>query len=298
MDIVPLTESRNPASENIDSLSTLDMLRVINSEDQLVPRAVSAELVAIAQAVDRIAERMRRGGRLIYLGAGTSGRLGVLDAAEIPPTFSLSPDRVIAVLAGGERAITHSIEGAEDDADAGARDLAALSVSTEDTVVGISASGRTPYVLGGMAEAKRRGALVISLACNRPSPMGALADLSIAPLVGPEILTGSTRLKAGTAEKLVLNMISTGVMVRLGKTYGNLMVDMQATNSKLRGRARQMVEMACEVSTSEAESLLRRCGGEVKTAIVSALGHLSPEQARHRLDTAKGSVRAALQDRP
>ena len=289
-----LTEARNLASEDIDTLSTLDMLRVMNGEDERVARAVSAELANIAQAVDRIAERMRSGGRLVYIGAGTSGRLGVLDASEIPPTFSASPDRVVAIIAGGERAITNSIEGAEDDADAGARAIADLNISERDAVIGIAASGRTAFVLGGMAEAKRRGAFVASLACNHPSPMAEKADVSIAPLVGPEILAGSTRLKAGTAQKMVLNMISTGVMIRLGKTYGNLMVDVQTTNEKLRKRARRIVETACQLSPDEAESLLQQCGGEVKTAIVAALAHVSPDAARRRLNATNGSVRAAL----
>ena len=289
-----LTESRNPATENIDTLSTLDMVRLMNREDARVAVAVSAELRHIADAIDRIAERMQSGGRLIYLGAGTSGRLGVLDAAEIPPTFNVAADRVVALIAGGEDAITRSIEGAEDDADAGARDVARLNVAEKDTVIGIAASGGTPYVLGGMAEARRRGAFVVSVACNRPSPMEDQAHLIIAPVVGPEAITGSTRLKAGTAEKMVLNLISTGVMVRLGKTFGNLMVDVQPTNSKLRTRARRIVETACNVSAAEAEELLVQCQGEVKTAIVAQLAHVTPDKARQRLAQAKGSVRAVL----
>ena len=289
-----LTESRNPATENIDTLSTLDMVRLMNREDARVAVAVSAELRHIADAIDRIGERMQSGGRLIYLGAGTSGRLGVLDAAEIPPTFNVAADRVVALIAGGEDAITRSIEGAEDNADAGARNVASLNVAEKDAVIGIAASGGTPYVLGGMAEARRRGAFVVSVACNRPSPMEDQAHLIIAPVVGPEAITGSTRLKAGTAEKMVLNLISTGVMVRLGKTFGNLMVDVQPTNSKLRTRARRIVETACNVSAAEAEELLVQCGGEVKTAIVTRLAHVTPDKARQRLAQAKGSVRAVL----
>ncbi|MBI4785572.1 MAG: N-acetylmuramic acid 6-phosphate etherase [Chloroflexi bacterium] len=289
-----LTESRNAASEAIDTLSTLDMLRVMNREDERVARAVSAELANIAQAVDRIADRMQSGGRLVYIGAGTSGRLGVLDATEIPPTFSTAPDRVVAIIAGSEGAITRSMEGAEDDPQGGVRAIADLNVSERDAVLGVAASGRTPFVLGGMAEAKRRGAFVMSLACNRPSPIEENADVRIAPLVGPEILTGSTRLKAGTAQKMVLNMISTGVMIRLGKTFGNLMVDVQATNEKLRDRARRIVEAACDLSPSEAEAVLRASGGEVKTAIVAALAHVTPDEARRRLKETDGSVRAAL----
>ncbi len=288
------TEARNPATENIDMLPTLDMVRLINSQDAQVPEAITAELPRIAGAIGRIAERMCLGGRLIYVGAGTSGRLGVLDAAECTPTFSTSPDLVVALIAGGERAITHSVEGAEDDAEAGAREVAALNVSERDSVVGIAASGRTPYVIGGMAEARKRGALVVSLTCNRPSPMEDLADVSIAPLTGPEVLTGSTRLKAGTAQKLVLNMLSTGVMIRLGKTFGNLMVNVQATNAKLQARARRIVEEACGITTDEAAARLDACDGQVKPAIVSTLAGVTPDEARRRLDAAGGVVRRAL----
>lgn len=289
-----LTETRNPATARIDEFSSLDIVRAMNAEDELVARAVSAELPRIAQAIDRIAERMQKGGRLIYLGAGTSGRLGVLDAAECPPTFSTSPGQVVALIAGGTRAITQAVEGAEDDADAGARDIASLNVSEYDSVVGIAASGRTPYVIGGIQEAKKRGAFVASLACNRPSPIQDLADIGIAPLVGAEVISGSTRLKAGTAQKMVLNMLSTGVMIRLGKTFGDLMVDLQATNKKLHERARRIVVEACQISLSDADELLAQCNGEVKTAIVSKLGNVSPAKARAKLSEAKGSVRAAL----
>jgi N-acetylmuramic acid 6-phosphate etherase len=290
-----LTEATNARTHDIDTLPTLEMVRRINAEDHRVAPAVAAELPAIARAIDAIAERMQRGGRLIYIGAGTSGRLGALDAAECPPTFSTSPDQVIALIAGGERALTHAIEGAEDDADAGARDIAAHDVSARDSVVGITASGRTPYVLGGLREAKRRGAFVVGVACNRPSPLEEIADVSIAPLVGPEVIAGSTRLKAGTAEKMVLNMLSTGTMIRLGKTFGNLMVDVQATNAKLRERARRIVARACDISDAVADELLARCNGEVKTAIVVARAGISPAEARQRLRAANGAVRAALE---
>jgi N-acetylmuramic acid 6-phosphate etherase len=275
-------------------VSTLEMMQLMNAEDARVPAAIAPDLPRIAEAIDRIAERMCLGGRLIYVGAGTSGRLGVLDAAECPPTFSTSPELVVALIAGGERAITHSVEGAEDDAEAGAREVAALKVSERDSVVGIAASGRTPYVIGGMAEARKRGALVVSLTCNRPSPMEDLADVSIAPLTGPEVLTGSTRLKAGTAQKLVLNMLSTGVMIRLGKTFGNLMVNVQATNAKLQARARRIVEEACGITTDEAAARLDACDGQVKLAIVSTLAGVTPDEARRRLDAAGGVVRRAL----
>jgi N-acetylmuramic acid 6-phosphate etherase len=291
---LPITEARNPATERIDALPTLEMVRLINQEDAGVAGAVAAEAEAIAAAIDGIAARMAQGGRLIYVGAGTSGRLGVLDAAECPPTFSTAPGQVVALIAGGREAILHSVEGAEDDRAAGGRDLAALDAATLDSVVGIAASGRTPYVLGGMVEARQRGCLLISLACASPSPMADLAEISIAPLVGPEVLTGSTRLKAGTAQKLVLNMLSTGAMIRLGKTFGNLMVDVQPSNAKLRARAQRIVAMACDLPPEAAEAALAACAGEVKTAIVAQLASVSPEEARRRLAGANGAVRRAL----
>lgn len=290
------TEARNPATENIDLVPTLEMVKLMNLQDQQVALAVSAELPQIAQAIEAIAERMRQGGRLIYLGAGTSGRLGVLDASESVPTFNLPPNVVIGVIAGGERALTHPGENAEDDVEAGVLDIAALEVSAADSVVGIAASGQTPYTISGMGEARRRGALVINVACNHPSPMAEVAEISITPLTGPEVLNGSTRLKAGTAQKMVLNMLSTGTMIRLGKTYSNLMVDVQPHNIKLKVRARRIVEQACELGPEAAAALLEACGGEVKVAIVSHLGKLSPEAARSRLDQAGGFVRQALQD--
>ena len=292
---VPITETRNPLTEGIDRLGTLAMVRLINAEDSRVAQAVAAELPAIARAIDAIGERMRLGGRLIYIGAGTSGRLGVLDAAECPPTFSAPPGLVIALIAGGERAITEAVEGAEDDRDAGARDVAGLGVDSCDSVVGIAASGHTPYVLGGMAEARQRGALVISLACAQPSPMAEMAEIAIAPLTGPEVITGSTRLKAGTGQKMVLNMLSTGVMIRLGKTYGNLMVDVQPTNAKLRGRAQRIVAEACGIPIEQAGALLAACDGQVKVAIVAHLAALSPEAACQRLAATGGVVRKALE---
>jgi N-acetylmuramic acid 6-phosphate etherase len=289
-----LTESRNSATEQIDVLPTADLVRLINTEDARVPAAVAAELSPIAEAIDRIAARMRAGGRLIYVGAGTSGRLGVQDAAECRPTFSAPPGLVVALIAGGPRALTEAVEGAEDDAAAGARDVAALDVGSNDSLVAIAASGATPYPLGALIEARQRGALAVSLACNRPSPLEQAADIGIAPLVGPEVIGGSTRLKAGTAQKLVLNMISTGVMIRLGKTFGNLMVDLQPTNVKLRRRACRIVQEACGISAGEAERVLARCGGDVKVAIVVTLSGVAPEVARQRLLAAGGVVRLAL----
>lgn len=290
-----ITEGRNPATLEIDRLPTLEIVRLINREDERVARAVGSQLPQIAAAIDHITERMRRGGRLIYVGAGTSGRIGVLDASEIPPTYGESPDRVVALIAGGERAIQRSLEGVEDDAEAGAQGIAGLNTCADDSVVGIAASGGTPFVLGALREARRRGALTISLACNSPAAIEALADIAIAPLVGPEVITGSTRMKAGTAQKMTLNMLSTVVMVRMGKTFSNLMVDVQTTNTKLRARARRIVAQACGISEEEAGKALGAAGGEVKTAIVARRAGISPEEARRRLEQSGGLVRAALE---
>lgn len=290
----PITEARNPSTEAIDTLPTLDMVRLINAEDARVAEAVARELPAIAQAIDAIAERMQAGGRLIYVGAGTSGRLAVLDASECPPTFGTAPEQVIGINAGGLHALTHAVEGAEDDRNAGARDLAAQEVTARDCVVGVAASGRTPYTLGALTEARQRGALTVSLACVHPSPMAEAVEIAIAPLVGPEVIAGSTRLKAGTAQKMVLNMLSTGVMIRLGKTYGNLMVDVRATNSKLQARAQRIVAEACDISIEEAGALLQACDGRVKVAIVVHRAGISAEAARARLAAAGGVVREAL----
>ncbi len=289
-----LTEARNPATADIDTVPTLEMARRMNAEDRQIAEAVSGALAAIATAIDGIAARMAQGGRLIYVGAGTSGRLAALDAAECPPTFSAPPGLVVAVMAGGPQAFSQSIEGAEDDLEGGARDLLALAPGPLDSVVGLAASGRTPYVLGAMQAGRARGAFVIGLSCNRPSPIAQAADCAITVVTGPEVITGSTRLKAGTAQKMVLNMLSTGVMIRLGKTYGNLMVDVQASNAKLRGRARRIVAQATGLPAAEAAALLDACGGEVKTAIVAALANVDPETARRRLAASGGVVRAAL----
>lgn len=290
-----VTEAINPASRDIDRLSALEIVDVINAEDRRVAEAVATQREALALAIDAIAERMRQGGRLIYVGAGTSGRLGVLDASEMPPTYNASPTQVIGLIAGGPAALTRPIEGAEDDAERGRADIAAAGVNARDCVMGIAASGRTPYVLGALAEAKARGALTLGLTCNDDTPLHRAADIVIAPIVGPEVISGSTRMKAGTATKLVLNTISTGVMVKLGKTFGNLMVDLQATNNKLRERAKRIVAQACSVSPDTATRLLAQCDGEVKTAIVSYLAQLTPDQARARLQAADGVVRRAIE---
>ena len=289
-----LTEEGNPLRKDIDTLPTLDMLTLINAEDQKVALAVRDELPRIAAAVEAITVRMQRGGRLIYIGAGTSGRLGVLDASECPPTFGTPPELVVGLIAGGPTALTDAVEGAEDDREGGAREIAELDVNETDSVIGIAASGRTPYAIGGLQEAKTRGALTVSIACNRPSPLGELAELSITLVVGPEVVSGSTRLKAGTAQKMVLNMISTGVMIHLGKTYSNLMVDVQPTNIKLRQRALRMVAEATGLDAPQAAEILSACGGEVKTAIVAILAGVSPEVARIRLRETGGYVRKAI----
>jgi N-acetylmuramic acid 6-phosphate etherase len=289
-----LTEERNPLTSDIDTLPTLDMLALINSEDQKVALVVRDELPNIAAAVDAITKRMRRGGRLIYIGAGTSGRLGVLDASECPPTFGTQPELVVGLIAGGQAALTEAVEGAEDNREGGAAEIAELDVNENDSVIGIAASGHTPYAMGGLQEANKRSALTVSIACNRPSPLEKLAEIGIALLVGPEVVSGSTRLRAGTAQKMVLNMISTAVMIRLGKTYSNLMVDVQPTNIKLRQRARRIVAEATGLDLHRATKILSACNGEVKTAIVAVLAGISPEMARVRLRETGGFVRNAI----
>jgi N-acetylmuramic acid 6-phosphate etherase len=289
-----LTEERNPLTRDIDTLPTLGMLTLINAEDQKAALAVRDELPNIAAAVDAITARMERGGRLIYMGAGTSGRLGVLDASECPPTFGTLPELVVGLIAGGPASLTEAVEGAEDDQEGGAAEIAELDVNENDCVIGIAASGRTPYAIGGLQEAKKRGALTVSITCNRPSLLEELAEISIAPVVGPEVVSGSTRLKAGTAQKMVLNMISTAVMIRLGKTYSNLMVDVQPTNVKLRQRARRIVAEATGLDLQRATEILSACNGEVKTAIVAILAGVSPEIARIRLHETGGYVRKAI----
>ena len=276
-------------------LLSLEIARIMNREDAQVATAVETELPHIAAAIDQIAERLgSRNGRLIYLGAGTSGRLGVLDASECPPTFSTPPELVVGWIAGGPQALTNAVEELEDSAEAGRVDVDRLEVTAADAVVGITASGRTPYVLGAIREANERGAFTIGLACNDNSELAGLVEIMIAPLVGPEVIAGSTRLKAGTAQKMVLNLLSTGTMIRLGKTFGNLMVDLRATNSKLRRRAIRIVQEATSLDQAAAADVLRRSGDEAKTAIVAARAGIDPAAARDRLVKASGSVRAAL----
>ena len=289
-----LTEDVNPDTLDIDARSTLDVVRLMNAEDAKVAAAVRVELPNIAQAVDIIVERMRRGGRLLYFGAGTSGRLGVLDASEMPPTFSTPPELVRGFICGGLRALTSPVEKMEDDPSLGEKDVLDAGVTERDTVVGLSASGRTPYVMGALRKARQLGAATISVSCNRPSDMGAQADVDIAPLVGPEVVSGSTRLKAGTAQKMILNMLSTATMIRLGKTYGNLMVDLRGTSFKLRDRARRIVQRVTGVASEEATAALEAAGYEVKVALVMILDKVSAEGARDRLARAGGMVRQAV----
>ncbi len=292
-----LTETPNPRTMNIDQLSTLEMLQVINEEDARVAAAVSRVLPAVAQAVDAIAEKLRAGGRLFYVGAGSSGRLGVLDAAESVPTFGVEPDRVQGILAGGDTALIHSAEGAEDDHDMGRRDLLAVDISAGDVVVGIAASGHTPYVIGALEAANERGATTVAVSCNEPAPILDLAQIPIAVVVGPEIIAGSTRLKSGTAQKMILNMLSTASMIRLGKVYGNLMVDVKVTNQKLAQRARNIVMQVAGVSSDDAARLLEQTHNQAKPAIVMAVLGISADEARARLDAAGGMLRRVIGDR-
>lgn len=290
------TEARNPASDDLDRLDTLDMVRLINAEDATVATAIGRVAPEIAQAIDVIAERLARGGRLVYAGAGTSGRLGVLDAAECPPTFNADPGQVIGLIAGGADALTTAVEGAEDDADAGAAMLRGIEPTANDVVVGITASGRAPWVLGALDEARKAGALTIGLACNAEAELKAHTDLCILPVVGPEVLSGSTRMKAGTATKMVLNMLTTGAMVRLGKTYGNLMVDVQATNEKLVERAIRIVQTIAHCDRTEARRALDACHGAVKPAILIARLGIDAGKAGERLRRAGGQLRVALDE--
>ena len=289
------TERVNPATMDIDRLSPLEIVQVMNSEDAKVAQAIQHELPHVARAIEAIAARMQRGGRLLYFGAGTSGRLGALDAAECPPTFNLPEESVVGSIAGGSFALWQSVEDLEDSIEAGSADAERLDITEVDTVVGIAASGRTPYVLGAIACAKARQALTIGIACNNQTPLAAEVEIMITPLVGPEVISGSTRLKAGTAQKMVLNMLSTGTMILLGKTFGNLMVDVQPTNLKLRRRAVTIVQQATGLDTASAEALLEAADGEVKTAILVGRGHVAPQLAREQLAKHGDILRTALE---
>ncbi|MGI9474344.1 MAG: N-acetylmuramic acid 6-phosphate etherase [Rubripirellula sp.] len=291
------TEGRNPESAEIDTLSALEIVQLMNAQDALVSRAVEREAGNIAAAIEVIADRFRLGGRLIYMGAGTSGRLGVLDASECPPTFSTPPEMVVGLIAGGPDALTRAIEGAEDHPELGKQDLAKVDLSESDVVVGIATSGRTPYVIGGLQYAREVGAVPIGFCCNAESMMRRHCEIMIAPVVGPEVISGSTRMKAGTATKMVLNMLTTGAMVRLGKTLGNLMVDLKATNEKLTLRSRRIVAELTEADWNEAGQLLDTSDGEVKTAIVMKLLGVDAAQARRVLADSQGHLRQAIGSR-
>lgn len=288
------TEAFRPELAEIDQLPTQEIARIMNGEDSTVPAAVAEKLPQIAAAIDATAERMARGGRLIYAGAGTAGRLGVLDASECPPTFNTDPSEVLGLIAGGPSAMVKAVEGAEDSKELAADDLDGLGLTPDDTVVGISASGRTPYAIGAVEHARSRGALTLGLSCNADSALAAAAEHGLEIVVGPELLTGSTRLKAGTAQKLVLNMLSTITMIRLGKTYGNLMVDVRASNEKLRARSRRIVSLATGAGDQEIEAALAATDGEVKNAILTILGGVDGPTAASLLAESDGHLRAAL----
>jgi N-acetylmuramic acid 6-phosphate etherase len=289
-----LTEQRNAASRRLDRMSALEIVRLMNREDRQVAEAVGRELGAIARAVEAIVAGTRKGGRLIYVGAGSSGRMGVLDAAECPPTFGVSAKVVRALIAGGQRAITRAVEGAEDSARNGERDLRAIRMTRKDVVVGIAASGTTPYVLGALRYARRRGATTVAVTSNLRMPLGRLAKIVIAPEVGPEVLTGSTRLKAGTSQKMVLNMLSTAAMARLGHVYENLMIDMMLTNEKLGERALRILAEASGKSVSAAEDALRAGRHDMRVALVMLKMGIGAREARRRLKGARGDLRVVL----
>lgn len=288
------TESRNARSENIDMLSTEEMLQVINGEDQKVALAVEKVIPAIAETVDAIVNAFAEGGRLIYCGAGTSGRLGILDASECPPTFGTPREQVVGLIAGGHQAILQAVENAEDSLTLGVEDLQNLGFNQKDVLVGIAASGRTPYVIAALNYAKSLGATTAALTCNAGSEMTQVADIAIVPVVGPEVVTGSSRMKAGTAQKLVLNMLTTGAMIRSGKVYGNLMVDVEATNKKLVQRQINIVQEATDCDPQTAVQALNACGNHCKTAIVMVLGNLAADQAQQLLKDNGGFIRQAL----
>lgn len=290
-----LTEQLNPASTSIDTLSTTEMLAVINREDRKVADAVAGAIPEIAKAVDAIVAAMERGGRLFYIGAGTSGRLGVLDAAECPPTFSVTPDLVQGIIAGGEAALSRATETTEDDPAIGARDLSERGFTAGDVLVGIAASGRTPYVLGAIAAARKLGAVTIGISCTPQSELSRAVDVAIEPLPGPEILAGSTRMKAGTATKLVLNMLTTGSFIRRGHVFGNLMVNVQPKNSKLRDRALRIVAKAAQVSGERAAELLAAAGDSVRVAIIMEKAKVDRVAAEKMLAAAGGRVAVGLE---
>jgi N-acetylmuramic acid 6-phosphate etherase len=293
-EITGLTTEGRSEYVDLDQMSTLEMVQVINREDAGVAAAVQEQLPQIVAAIDMIVLRIKQGGRLFYIGAGTSGRLGVLDASECPPTFGVSPTLVQGIIAGGDTALRSSLEGSEDNAAAGAQDLAERGCGSKDAVVAIAASGRTPYCIGALEYAREVGAATIALVCNPGSPMAQKAQIAIVPVVGPEVLSGSTRMKAGTAQKMVLNMISTVTMVHLGKVYSNLMIDVVPANEKLLIRAEHIVQLATGVDAETAKQLVAACGGQIKTAIVACLAGVSPQESAVLLEQADGYVRKAI----
>lgn len=288
------TERRNPDTMDLDTMTPLEVVTAMNREDAKVPQAIQPVLPAIAQAVEWAIAALEHGGRVFYLGAGTSGRLGVLDAAECPPTFGVSPDLIVGLIAGGEQAFIKAVEGAEDSRELGRQDLESRNLTAHDLVIGIAASGRTPYVLGALDYANGLGCHTVAISCNQGSAIGQAAQLAIEVVVGPEVLTGSTRLKAGTAQKLVLNMISTATMVGVGKAYHNLMVDVMQTNEKLQVRAQNIVMEATGVDRDTAKDAIAQADGHAKTAITMILAQCSAQEARQRLEKARGHVRQAI----
>ncbi|WEK79160.1 N-acetylmuramic acid 6-phosphate etherase [Vibrio alginolyticus] len=289
-----VSEGRNPDTMDIDLLPSLDIVQRINQQDKLVPLAVEKVLPEIAEAVDKITKAFKVGGRLFYIGAGTSGRLGVLDASECPPTFGTDPEMVVGIIAGGKEAMFRAKEGAEDDPALGEQDLKENTLTQRDVVVGIAASGRTPYVIGGLEYANELGATTVALSCNPDSPIADIADIAISPVVGPEALTGSTRLKSGTAQKLVLNMLTTASMIRLGKSYQNLMVDVKATNAKLVARAARIVMQATDCTNQEAKTALKETDYDAKLAILMILTGLDRESATEQLNAKQGYLRKVV----
>lgn len=290
------TEQSNPHSDQIDSMNSLEIVQLMNAEDAKITAAVEKEAETIAAVIDLIANAFLKGGRLIYMGAGTSGRLGVLDASECPPTFNSPPELVVGLIAGGKPALTSAIEGAEDHPEFAVANLDEINFHQNDVLVGIATSGRTPYVIAGLKYAQERGAQTIAITCNQENQLAEIANLTICPIVGPEVITGSTRLKAGTATKMVLNMLTTGAMVRIGKTYGNLMVDLRATNEKLVDRSIRILMAFTNLSREEAEPVLVSCNGELKTAIVHVMRGVSPETARELLKQTQGHLRQVLEE--
>lgn len=289
-----VTENRNNASENIDCASTIEILQIINNEDKQVALAVEKQLTYIANAVDAISDAFLNHGRLIYLGAGTSGRLGILDASECPPTYGTAPEQVVGLIAGGHPAIFKAVENAEDLPELAINDLKHINFTEKDILVGIAASGRTPYVIGGMQYAKSLGATVVSLCCNPNAPMINLANIAITPIVGAEVITGSSRMKAGTAQKMILNMLTTASMIRIGKVYGNLMVDVEATNAKLVERQISIVMQATDCNRDTAITTLNQCNQHCKTAILMILAGITAQQAKTKLEQNNGFIRKAL----